>query len=378
MNLLIHDLNENEWSRIADRYEGWEIISDNGTIKPCAGCFGCWFRNPGQCVVKDGYHRMGELIHKADEIAVISRYTYGGFSSFVKNVFDRGIGWMLPYFEIYEGEMHHKQRYPEEKPITFIFRAEAFTAEEKEKAKTYVEAVCRNFRGKIRDLVFEQCGPLTVSPREEEYDGFCDPRKTVLLNGSLRGDASNTRKFLTGLAGKLEGEPEIVNLPVTRPDELADMLLSAGTVVLGMPLYVDGIPSQVLRIMEKLAERPGSRKKIYAVANMGFYESRQIRNLLSMVKDWCDQCGYEYCGGLAIGAGEMMGRIMAPKGPARNVMRGMDQLAAAVSSSAKTEDIYADAHWFPRFLYILAAHMGWSQAAKMNGLKKKDLFRRWE
>ena len=141
---------------------------------------------------------------------------------------------------------------------------------------------------------------------------------------------------------------------------------------------MDGIPSQVLRIMETMAERPGNRKKVYVIANMGFYESRQIRNLLSMVKDWCERCGYDYCGGLAVGAGEMMGRIMAPKGPAQNVMNGMDRLAAAVNTSAKTEDIYADAHWFPRFLYILAAHMGWSKAAKMNGLKKKDLYRRWE
>ena len=378
MNLLIHDLNENEWSRVADKYKGWEIISDNGTIKPCAGCFGCWFRNPGQCVIKDGYNRMGELIHKADEIVVISRYTYGGFSSFVKNVFDRGISWMLPYFEIYEGEMHHKKRYPEDKTISFIFRAESFTADEKEKAGTYVEAVCRNFRGKLKDLIFEQCAPSAISPREEGQDGRFDPQKTVLLNGSLRGDGSNSRKFLTVLAGKLEGEPEIVNLSAARQDELAETLLSAGTVVLGMPLYVDGIPSQVLRIMEKMAERPGNRKKVYVVANMGFYESRQIRNLLSMVKDWCDRCGYDYCGGLAVGAGEMMGRIMAPKGPAQNVMNGMDRLAAAVNTSAKTEDIYADAHWFPRFLYILAAHMGWSKAAKMNGLKKKDLYRRWE
>ena len=115
MNLIIHDLNEREWTAISEKYKGWEIISDNGTIKPCVGCFGCWLKDPGQCVMKDGYNRMGALIHKADEVVVVSRYTYGGFSSFVKNVFDRSIGWVLPFFEVYEGEMHHKKRYPEDK-----------------------------------------------------------------------------------------------------------------------------------------------------------------------------------------------------------------------------------------------------------------------
>ena len=97
MNLIIHDLNEREWTAISEKYKGWEIISDNGTIKPCVGCFGCWLKDPGQCVMKDGYNRMGALIHKADEVVVVSRYTYGGFSSFVKNVFDRSIGWVLPF-----------------------------------------------------------------------------------------------------------------------------------------------------------------------------------------------------------------------------------------------------------------------------------------
>ena len=35
MNLLIHDLNEEEYKKIAKYYEDWEVISDNGSIKPC-------------------------------------------------------------------------------------------------------------------------------------------------------------------------------------------------------------------------------------------------------------------------------------------------------------------------------------------------------
>ena len=67
MNLVIHDLSEQEWSEVSSKYEGCEVVSDNGNIKPCAGCFGCWVKNPGECVIKDGYERMGALIHKADE-----------------------------------------------------------------------------------------------------------------------------------------------------------------------------------------------------------------------------------------------------------------------------------------------------------------------
>lgn len=379
MNLVIHDLNKEEWGGIAEKYSGWNVISDQGKIRPCLGCFGCWVKEPGQCVMKDGYERMGALIHQADEVVVISRYTYGGFSSFVKNVFDRSIGWVLPYFEIVEGEMHHKKRYPEDKPLTFVFRGGAFTEEDRRRAEDYVKAVCRNLRGFIRDIRFEEDEALRDKPERKKCADW-NPGRTVLLNGSLRGDQANTVKFLTRLAESLNEKAEIVNLStyLSRPDDLVQLLLSAEKVVLGMPMYVDGIPSAVLRIMERMeAYEQKAGKKIYALVNMGLYESCQIRNLLGMVKVWSEKCGYEYSGGLAIGAGEMLGMFMSGKnkgkGPAKKVEEGIETLAKAINSSSRTEDIYADAYCFPRVLYIFAANLGWPADGKKNGLKKKEL-----
>ena len=381
MKLLIHDLSDEEWQEVADSYEGYEVISDNGTIKPCVGCFGCWLKTPGKCLIDDGYSRMGELIHKASEVVVISRYTYGGFSSFVKNVFDRSIGLVLPFMFIKDGEMHHKKRYEEEKEISFIFRKSSFSEAEKDHARQYVEAVCRNFHGNIKKVEFEECiesKTVNLFERQSEYGG-----KTVLINGSLRGDNSNSKKFMDRLSerlGKSAVSFDIVSY-LNKYDELATIVSSADKVVFGMPLYVDGIPSQVLRLMEML-EKSGKDpdKKIYCIANMGFYESHQIRNLLSMVKEWTDKSGFTYCGGLAIGAGEMVGSMMRmpdpSKGPARNVTLGIDEVARAIKGGTSISDIYADAYKFPRFLYMLAANLGWPKGAKANGIKPKELYRR--
>lgn len=378
MNLVIHDMNETEWNEVSGNYKGWEKISDNGSIKPCVGCFGCWVKEPGQCVIKDGYDHMGSLIHNADEVVVISRYTYGGLSSFVKNVFDRSIGFISPFFEVYEDEMHHTKRYPEEKPFTFIFRKSSFTDEEKERAKAYVEAVRRNLRGRIKEIRFEEKEPVIDGIRRTEPVTETD--KIILLNSSLRGNNSNTNKFFGKLETRLNEKAKLINLSsyVASTDELVKTLLSAKTIVLGMPLYVDGIPSQVLRIMESMEKTYNKGKKnIYVLANMGMYESSQIKNLLGMVKSWCDECGFDYCGGVAIGSGEMMGMFMDPNskgmGPAKLVTEGLYALADAINSSSKTEDIYADAYRFPRWMYMFAANSGWPKAGKLNGLKKKDL-----
>ena len=44
MKLVIHDLKQDEWERAAHNYAGWTVVSENGPIRPCVGCFGCWNR----------------------------------------------------------------------------------------------------------------------------------------------------------------------------------------------------------------------------------------------------------------------------------------------------------------------------------------------
>ena len=390
MKLVIHDLNREEWNKISDKYEGWKVVYDNGKIKPCVGCFGCWVKTPGQCVIKDGYEKMGGLIHKAEEVVVISTYTYGCLSSFVKNVFDRSIGWVLPFFEIVDGEMHHKKRYPENKNISFIFRGNGLADDDKAAAKQYVEAACRNFRGTVKSVSFEEMNNEVITEKDAQaVSTEFDPDKIILLNSSLRGDNANTRKFLNRMAERMEGKAEIINIGtyMSKQDELISLLSSAGKIVLGMPMYVDGVPSALLRIMEGLEKYSkntdrNNERKVYAVINMGLYESVQIKNIFTQVKKWSDICGYDYSGGIGIGAGEMNGNFAsAPsgsKGPAKNANDGLDKMTDIIIKSEKMEDVYADAYKFPRKLYMFLANLSWPMDGKKNGLTKKDLYRRYQ
>ncbi|MBE5824133.1 MAG: hypothetical protein E7308_08685 [Butyrivibrio sp.] len=101
-----------------------------------------------------------------------------------------------------------------------------------------------------------------------------------------------------------------------------------------------------------------------------------------MVKEWADKSGFIYCGGLAIGAGEMVGSMMRmpdpSKGPAKNATIAIDEVAKAIKEGAYISDIYADASKFPRFLYMFAANWGWPRGAKANGIKPKELYHRCE
>ncbi len=380
MDLVIHDLTAREWEEVRREYEGWRAVSALGAVRPCVGCFGCWNRTPGQCVIRDGYENMGAYLHEAREVHVLSRYTYGGFSGAVKGVIDRCLGYVLPQFEIVAGETHHRRRYDEDMPFTFIFRGHGLSEEEKASARRYVQAVCANFRGHVKDVLFRECGgsPSPAAPAPGGGNG-----KILLLNASMRSESGNSAKLARKLSERLGGKAETAALKkyAERPEELLRLTEDAGALVLCTPLYVDGLPAQLIRFMET-AEREyrGAAKRIYVLANMGLYESGQLVNLFEAVRQWCGKTGFSFCGGLGVSAGELVGvlteHLPFSHGPTRDIARGMDALAEAIGKGADAGVMFAGPFAFPRALYILIANTNWNRTARKNGLRLKDLYRR--
>lgn len=105
-------------------------------------------------MIPDEYQRMGELAAKAGELTIISKCSFGSYSSFVKNVLDRSISYVLPFFEIREGEMHHRKRYDNQFLMRVIFYGSDITEEEKETAKELVKANAANLHGKVKEVLF--------------------------------------------------------------------------------------------------------------------------------------------------------------------------------------------------------------------------------
>ncbi|MDF2803085.1 MAG: hypothetical protein K0S61_2988 [Anaerocolumna sp.] len=145
MKLLIHDLEKTEIDKIiGNTNEDIAVVDNTNRINNCIGCFGCWIKTPSSCVIKDSYMDMGKLIAKSDDIIIISKCVYGGYSPFIKNVLDRSISYVLPYFTIRKGEMHHKSRYLNQSKLSVYFYGEDITNEERITAQDLVTANALN------------------------------------------------------------------------------------------------------------------------------------------------------------------------------------------------------------------------------------------
>jgi len=81
-------------------------------IGPCTGCFGCWTRTPGECVIEDGARDVLRSYVGSDIVAYVTPVTFGGYSSQLKKLLDRFIPVLDPRFTIVKGEVRHLLRYP--------------------------------------------------------------------------------------------------------------------------------------------------------------------------------------------------------------------------------------------------------------------------
>ena len=95
----------------AQSHEGNFLNLADIEIAPCLGCFGCWVKTPGVCVIDDAGREVARTYIQSGMVVFISPITFGGYSYELKKIFDRLIPILSPFFKKVGGEIHHKMRY---------------------------------------------------------------------------------------------------------------------------------------------------------------------------------------------------------------------------------------------------------------------------
>jgi NAD(P)H-dependent FMN reductase len=161
-------------------------------------------------------------------------------------------------------------------------------------------------------------------------------------------------------------------------DEIMASLAGSNALVFVFPLYVDGIPSHLLRLLDGAQETiagtaPGAR--VYGIVNSGFYEAHQNDIALEQLEICCTRCGLAWGQGLGVGGGGMTLSAPIGHGPMQGLGRALDTLAGTILSG-KTADRFFVEPGFPKFLYQMGAHTNWRLEARRHGLKTRQLYRR--
>lgn len=100
-------------------------------IQGCIGCFSCWLKTPGVCILKDAGLETTRSVVESECLILLTRITYGGYSWHLAKAMERLVSILQPYFLKVRGKITVK-RCKHEKTILIAFGAVAVNSKERE------------------------------------------------------------------------------------------------------------------------------------------------------------------------------------------------------------------------------------------------------
>lgn len=388
------------------------IILREKKIGNCAGDFFCWIRSPGVCNVDDDNRSIAASIIASDLLVYLTPVTFGGYSSTLKRMVDHQIQNIAPFFAQVEGETHHQKRYqkhpdllvvgwmdgPDDRSET-VFKHLAqrnalnFYAEKSAcgvgLASQSDDEILVSLQGWLNDLQFGRSTQRIELPVSNTFSNKpVEIRRALLLVGSPKTRKSTSNSLGSYLFEQLNSRaiqteilyPHTILCSPAKVQAMLEAVEAADLVMLAFPLYVDTLPGPVIEALELIAShrqgRDSSHRQLFtAISNCGFPEAQHNMNALAICEMFAQQAGFEWAGGLALGAGEIVaGEALAQAGGKTIRIRQSLDLAAEALAMGKAipkaaQDIFGKPI-IPHWAYRLTGAMRWNKQAKGFGVKK--------
>jgi len=294
-------------------------------IKACTGCWSCWLKTPGKCVLKDQMVETYSDYVNSDTIILLMSTSQGFINHQAKAFLDRTIPHYNPYIIMADGECRHLARYDGYPDLVFYYDREGLTDQEEQVLDDYLYRTACHHQSKAYIIVNDGSFQLRLlepgKPRRGNlpFSSVEAMEKLVIYNGSPRKKGSNSALILEKVAEALGEKVEVRDLKERDNWEVwAAGYKNEEHVMFLMPLYVHAMPSHVMEFIEKLQPSKGS---ISFFIQSGFPESSQSHYLEAYVEQLARRLGRTYLGTAIKGGVE--GMQMRPPAAQEKVIEPM-------------------------------------------------------
>lgn len=137
-------------------------------IANCIGCYGCWTKTPGKCVIRDDAVKVYPCIAKSDTLLYISKVKYGSYDTVMKTMLERAIPAQQAFIRLLDGEAHHVQRDVALKNATIIGYG-SIDDKEKDIFRRLVARNARNMNFESYEVLFVSEEALEETVRKEVF-----------------------------------------------------------------------------------------------------------------------------------------------------------------------------------------------------------------
>ncbi len=206
--------------------------------------------------------------------------------------------------------------------------------------------------------------------------------KIIIINGSPKTIKSNSEilgNYLFPLL-KENNIKKYYSIYFQLNDKTKNEIYNSDVLIFIFPLYVDGIPSNLLKLLVKFEKenvvRP--KTKIYCIVNNGFYEGKQNFLALLHMKNWCKKVNAKWGQGIGIGSGELLPYLKKFKlgqGPLKNLEKILNRFSRNILTLNSDKNIYINPNW-PKSLYFIQGSISWILKARKNNIKIRELFKK--
>ena len=206
--------------------------------------------------------------------------------------------------------------------------------------------------------------------------------KITIINGSPKTVKSNSEilgNYLFPLL-KENNIKKYYSIYFQLNDKTKNEIYNSDVLIFIFPLYVDGIPSNLLKLLVKFEKENAIRPKtkIYCIVNNGFYEGKQNFLALLHMKNWCKKVKAKWGQGIGIGSGELLPYLKKFKlgqGPLKNLEKILNRFSRNILTLNSDKNIYITPNW-PKSLYFIQGSISWILKARKNNLKIRELFKK--
>lgn len=355
------------------------------SMKACIGCWNCWVKTPGKCVMQDDMSAIYTDYVNSSAVVLLVDTAQGFVDHRAKCFLDRTIPHYHPYIQLKNNECHHMPRYDSYPDIYFYYDTEALTNSEDKVIEDYLYRTAFHFKGDAYRIVTGTGLSITkLAPREAARGAVpklhvSAMKKLVIYNGSPRLKASNSALIIDAIKSQMPDRIDVRDLKNKAEwTKWADDFATDEHVLFFMPLYVHAMPSHVMEFIELLEPSKGSMS---FVVQSGFPESSQSHYLEAYFVQLSLRLDRTYLGTAIKGGIEGL-QIRPPQGQDKVIAPFVSLVKTAVSTG-KFDSSHIDQMAKPihlskrtRFLYQYLApkklvNFYWNMQLKKNNAFEK-------
>jgi len=129
-------------------------------IKPCQGEFNCWVKTPGECFQRDDMDMLRPKLGEADVWVLATPLYVDGITGPLKNLIDRIIPLLQPFFELRDDHNRHPRRAgTRDGKMVLVSNCGFWEMDNFDALVVHVEAICKNLDIEFAGALLRPHGP---------------------------------------------------------------------------------------------------------------------------------------------------------------------------------------------------------------------------